>query len=449
MSPAPADGIDEIDISGITFGGGTFGNFGVTPNATAFINGSFVGVDAITGSTGNDIAFGLAGSDTASLGDGDDWYLNLPSTGNDVVNGGIGSDTVLLLNITPPSTPSASPITFAVTAPGTDTVEPGGTTDVLVTMNAGAAGSVTFDNTENLTIVLGDGGDTVNITGDFAPTALETVTVTGGPFGWRRGGHRQRLRPHFDPVPRRSTAGGNDTADRRSRQRPDRRRRGQRHDQRPRRQRRGRGRRRRRLDHLRVRRRLRWIDGGEGGETALGDTLTVNLDNGGAGTSGLTGTVPAVPGDELSLLFDDAATTTVTDAEKLVINADADGSTVTLSGDLAATGITDSTVTFNGGPANDVFNGSGVTSTTTLALNGSGGNDSLTGGAGNDPIDGGANDDHAGRQRRRRRAHGRPRKRLARRRRGQRQPRGRCRQRHARGQRGQRRGRRRQRYRHV
>ena len=71
-SPAPADGTNDIDLTGITFGGGTYGNFGVTRERDGVHQRLVLGNDDITGSTGNDIVFGLVGNDTASLGDGDD-----------------------------------------------------------------------------------------------------------------------------------------------------------------------------------------------------------------------------------------------------------------------------------------------------------------------------------------------------------------------------------------
>ena len=133
------------------------------------------------------------------------------------------------------------------------------------------------------------------------------------------------------------------------------------------------------------------IDGGEGGET-LGDTLEIDLDDAvAASTTTLTGTVNG--SSELELDFGNGDVATVVDVENLVIDADADGSSVTMSGDLASTGISSSTVTFNGGAGADTFDGSGVTSATSLDLAGNGGADTLSGGAGADTIDGGADDD--------------------------------------------------------
>jgi len=66
---------------------------------------------------------------------------------------------------------------------------------------------------------------------------------------------------------------------------------------------------------------------------------------------------------------------------------------VTLEGDLLLAGVEPNTVVFNGGPGPDTFDGSAVTSATSLELNGNGGADDLRGGAGADTIDGGAHDD--------------------------------------------------------
>jgi Ca2+-binding RTX toxin-like protein len=181
---------------------------------TSDVNFSFFagrGDDTISGTAGADSIITNQGNDTVHAGAGDDLIFINAGTGNDLVDGGAhsGKDTLIVSNVqisggsgndlnpgdvNDPATatsgnPSNTAVTFTMTPTG-DVVTPAGgvnhTSDILVTMatTAGASplGQVTADEIEDVRFNLGNGGDTVNISGDFSATSLSpsTITVTGG-----------------------------------------------------------------------------------------------------------------------------------------------------------------------------------------------------------------------------------------------------------------------------
>ena len=83
------------------------------------------------------------------------------------------------------------------------------------------------------------------------------------------------------------------------------------------------------------------------------------------------------------------------EVEDFTIEADPDGTTTSVSGDLSAAGVSENTVTFNGAGGADTFDGSGMYGGVRVVLNGGGGDDTLIGGDADDDIDGGTGRDTA------------------------------------------------------
>jgi VCBS repeat-containing protein len=182
-------------------------NFGATGNTSDnwFSVLGTVGTDTITGTAGKDAILAEQGDDVVHTGQGNDAiFFNAGATaGSDTVDGGsesAGKDTLIVSNVTavnntldpgdagdPATSTSGSPSNTAVTFTMTDapdTVTPtdgvNSTRDISVTASNG--GSVTADEIEDVQFNLGNGGDTVNVSGDFTNTSLlpNTITVNGG-----------------------------------------------------------------------------------------------------------------------------------------------------------------------------------------------------------------------------------------------------------------------------
>ncbi len=143
---------------------------------------------------------------------------------------------------------------------------------------------------------------------------------------------------------------------------------------------------------------------GDGGDFIAGDVdtddLTLDADNGvaGLGTTIIVSVVPVidlfdpgsiVPAVQFSVIASTAEIFTMIDVENFTIDADPDGTTTGVSGDLSAAGVSENTVTFNGAEGADTFDGSGMFGGVRVVLNGGGGDDTLIGGSADDVIDGG------------------------------------------------------------
>lgn len=131
------------------------------------------------------------------------------------------------------------------------------------------------------------------------------------------------------------------------------------------------------------------------------DDLTLDADNGiaGSGTVVSVTLAPVVnlldPGQIVtSVQFEVISSSTLEvfhmiEVEDFTIEADPDGTTTSVSGDLSAAGVSENTVTFNGAGGADTFDGSGMYGGVRVVLNGGGGDDTLIGGDADDEIDGG------------------------------------------------------------
>ncbi|MEM7213691.1 MAG: Ig-like domain-containing protein, partial [Pseudomonadota bacterium] len=93
MNTLPADGTNNVDLTGVSFNGGAYPNFGIAPgDGGAWIN-AYVGNDSITATSGDDIVVDLlGGDDTIILGAGDDGVAS--GIGNDEITGGLGNDSI-------------------------------------------------------------------------------------------------------------------------------------------------------------------------------------------------------------------------------------------------------------------------------------------------------------------------------------------------------------------
>ena len=163
-------------------------NQNLQPGAAAEVLVGGDGDDVVDAGAGADTVFGGAGADTLNGGTGNDTFVEFIGDGSDVIdggsNGGTGpdtpGDTVIVSNITPtgPSDTAAS-ITVAEDT-GTDT-GPDEDGEGFNVTESGQTNAVR--NVENLNVLLGDGGDTVTLTGDLAGEGLTSVTVSGQPNG--------------------------------------------------------------------------------------------------------------------------------------------------------------------------------------------------------------------------------------------------------------------------
>ena len=126
------------------------------------------------------------------------------------------------------------------------------------------------------------------------------------------------------------------------------------------------------------------------------DDLTLHADNGiaGSGTVVSVTLAPVVnlldPGQIVtSVQFEVISSSTLEvfhmiEVEDFTIEADPDGTTTSVSGDLSAAGVSENTVTFNGAGGADTFDGSGMYGGVRVVLNGGGGDDTLIGGDADD-----------------------------------------------------------------
>ncbi|MES0885399.1 DUF5801 repeats-in-toxin domain-containing protein, partial [Roseibium sp. SCP14] len=123
------------------------------------------GKDTLKGGKGNDTLIGGAGDDVVKGDKGDDTIIWNVGDGNDTVDGGNGAetegDTLQVVN----GTGAAQTITLD--APGATGFE----------VSVGSE-TVQAKKIEEVELTLSDAGDTVNITGDFVASGVDTSTIT-------------------------------------------------------------------------------------------------------------------------------------------------------------------------------------------------------------------------------------------------------------------------------
>ena len=216
-SDGDADAGDQstIDLTGVRDAGGTYSNYGLDPTNTAAIvvdgspldetirgsdfNGAGLtevlqggaGDDLINAGDGADLIFGGADDDVIDAGGGNDTVVEFVGDGSDVIDGGEGAagDALIVANVFPqppsggvpqPPAGNATAITFNVAADaGTSTTDPADDGEGFNVAVAGEANAVR--SVENLSILLGGGGDTVNLSGDLAGAGIESISVSGQP----------------------------------------------------------------------------------------------------------------------------------------------------------------------------------------------------------------------------------------------------------------------------
>ena len=100
-----------------------------------------------------------------------------------------------------------------------------------------------------------------------------------------------------------------------------------------------------------------------------------------------------VPLDHIAISVNGELALDLDNVEDLVIRAGDLGDSVILQGDFSTTDLAPTTIVFEGGAGNDVFDGGAMTSTEKIEASGAGGDDSLIGAGGDDSLDGGAGDD--------------------------------------------------------
>lgn len=195
-----ADGVDTVsNVETLRFNGvnyavvaGTAGN-----NNNLNGNGGSGGSQAVFGFAGNDTINGGGGNDIINGGDGTDTITQTGATGGrDLVDGGAGTDTYVLVG-------AAGAETFRIYARAA--AEAAGmtglnaNTEIVVTRNGTANAQIVaeLDNIEEINVnalnvsspggVLpggtgANGGDTIQVIGNFNPTSLNfnTITVNGG-----------------------------------------------------------------------------------------------------------------------------------------------------------------------------------------------------------------------------------------------------------------------------
>ena len=196
-----------LNLTGVSVtAGNTFGGFGIAGNPGVFANGTPVadtitgtdvdnnetgdvlngmgGDDEINAGAGADIVFGGAGDDDIDAGTGNDTIVELVGDGDDTIDGGANGaisgtnpgDTLIVSNIAPGATNADPPVAstdetaIVVTADATN-----GGFDVMTDGDAEA--DVT--NVETVSVLLGNGGDTVTLSGDLFAQGVSTVAVGG------------------------------------------------------------------------------------------------------------------------------------------------------------------------------------------------------------------------------------------------------------------------------
>ena len=173
----PIDG--TINLTGVTVASGTYGTspgFAVLGGKPIVVNGTLTD-DLITGTLANEAFIGLTGDDTINAGGGNDVVVYNVGDGQDTVDGQGGTDTLGLINFNG-TVPSATPATFAISQSGGH---------LIVQTDGTGAAEVDAAGMESVQVTLGNGGDTVTLTGNIAGAGIAAgpggIIVTGGTSG--------------------------------------------------------------------------------------------------------------------------------------------------------------------------------------------------------------------------------------------------------------------------
>ena len=154
----------------------------VVSGVPANLNGDAIRVDwtggananALFGDDQNDRLEGGGGNDTIQSGGGDDVVIYNVGDGHDTVDGEGGTDTLNVRNFNA-GVPSATSATFTVSESASHLVIE---TDGVLPSEVDAVGM------ESLHVQLGDGGDTLNLSGNIAAAGIATgaggIVITGG-----------------------------------------------------------------------------------------------------------------------------------------------------------------------------------------------------------------------------------------------------------------------------
>ena len=171
-----SDGTSTLNLTGVNVSGGTFGtspSFAALGSKPIVVNGVATG-DIITGTDAAEAFIGSTGNDVINAGGGDDLVLYSIGDGQDTVDGQGGNDTLALINFAG-GAPSATSATFAVT-------ENAG--HLIVQTDGADAPEVDALGMESVQAQLGNGGDTVTLTGNLVGAGISTgaggIAITGG-----------------------------------------------------------------------------------------------------------------------------------------------------------------------------------------------------------------------------------------------------------------------------
>jgi Ca2+-binding RTX toxin-like protein len=171
-----AGGTSTLNLTGVTVNGGTYGtspSFAALGSKPIVVNGVVTG-DIITGTNAAEAFIGSTGDDTINAGGGSDLVVYDTGDGHDTVDGEGGTDTLALINFTA-GAPSATSATFTVAQSAGH---------LIVNTDGSAPAEVDALGMESLQVQLGNGGDTVTLTGNLAGAGISTgaggIIIAGG-----------------------------------------------------------------------------------------------------------------------------------------------------------------------------------------------------------------------------------------------------------------------------
>ncbi len=165
----PAAGFAGIDSFTYLLGDGQ-GNE-TAGHVNIVVGGSLVtgtaGNDTITGGGGSDLVLAGPGDDIIDAGGGDDLIQWTPGDGNDIIHGGTGFDEVVV------GLPNLDDLTIAANALG----------QIVVTGTGSGGFTLTLDGIQDLTLMAGDDGITINLD-DLTGTDIANDTIRFYGHSW-------------------------------------------------------------------------------------------------------------------------------------------------------------------------------------------------------------------------------------------------------------------------